>query len=48
MIPKNLVPVEGSSAKGLLKMLDILEEHDDVQNVFSNADIDEKEMEALA
>jgi transcriptional/translational regulatory protein YebC/TACO1 len=34
--------------KGLLKMLDILDEHDDVQNVFSNADIDEKEMEALA
>jgi transcriptional/translational regulatory protein YebC/TACO1 len=48
MIPKNLVPVEGSSVKGLLKMLDILDEHDDVQNVFSNADIDEKEMEALA
>jgi YebC/PmpR family DNA-binding regulatory protein len=48
MIPKNLVPVEGSSVKGLLKMLDVLEEHDDVQNVFSNADIDEKEMEALA
>jgi YebC/PmpR family DNA-binding regulatory protein len=48
MIPKNTVPVEGASAKGLLKMLDILEEHDDVQNVFTNADIDEKEMEALA
>jgi YebC/PmpR family DNA-binding regulatory protein len=48
MVPKNLVPVEGASVRGLVKMLDILEEHDDVQNVFSNADIDEKEMEALA
>ena len=48
MIPKNLVPVDGNNVKGLLKMLDVLEEHDDVQNVFSNADIDEKEMEALA
>ncbi|HYP07342.1 MAG TPA: YebC/PmpR family DNA-binding transcriptional regulator [Bryobacteraceae bacterium] len=48
MIPKNLVPVESGAVKGLLKMLDILEEHDDVQNVYSNADIDEKEMEALA
>lgn len=48
MVAKNLVPVEGSNVKGLLKLLDVLEEHDDVQNVFSNADIDEKEMEALA
>jgi YebC/PmpR family DNA-binding regulatory protein len=48
MIPKNTVQVEGASVKGLLKLLDALEEHDDVQNVFSNADIDDKEMEALA
>ena len=48
MIPKNTVGVEGSAVKGLLKLLDALEEHDDVQNVFSNADIDEKEVEALA
>jgi YebC/PmpR family DNA-binding regulatory protein len=48
MIPKNLVPVEASHTKGLLKLLDALEEHEDVQNVFSNADIDEEAMEALA
>ena len=48
MIPKNLVPVEASHTKGLLKLLDVLEEHEDVQNVFSNADIDEEAMEALA
>ena len=48
MIPKNTIQVEGKNVSGLLKLLDALEEHDDVQNVFSNADIDEKEMEALA
>jgi transcriptional/translational regulatory protein YebC/TACO1 len=31
-----------------LKLTEALEEHDDVQNVFSNFDIDEKEMQALA
>jgi YebC/PmpR family DNA-binding regulatory protein len=48
MIPKNTIQVEGKTVGSLLKMLDVLEEHDDVQNVFSNADIDDKEMEALA
>ena len=48
MVPKNTIQVEGKAVGSLLKMLDVLEEHDDVQNVFSNADIDEKEMEALA
>jgi YebC/PmpR family DNA-binding regulatory protein len=48
MIPKNTIQVEGANAKGLLKLLDALEDHDDVQNVFSNADIADEEMEALA
>jgi YebC/PmpR family DNA-binding regulatory protein len=48
MIPKNTVPVEGANVGKLLKLTEALEEHDDVQNVFSNFDIDEKEMEALA
>jgi transcriptional/translational regulatory protein YebC/TACO1 len=48
MIPKNTIHVEGKAVGSLLKMLDVLEDHDDVQNVFSNADIDDKEMEALA
>jgi YebC/PmpR family DNA-binding regulatory protein len=48
MVPKNTIHVEGKAVGSLLKMLDVLEEHDDVQNVFSNADIDDKEMEALA
>lgn len=48
MIPKNTVMVEGSNVGRLLKLTEALEDHDDVQNVFSNFDIDEKEMEALA
>ena len=48
MIPKNLVKLEGKNASGMLKLSEALEEHDDVQNIYSNFDIDEKEMEALA
>jgi YebC/PmpR family DNA-binding regulatory protein len=48
MVPKNLMMLEGKSASGMLKLSEALEEHDDVQNVYSNFDIDEKEMEALA
>ena len=48
MVPKNLIRLEGKNASGMLKLNEILEEHDDVQNVYSNYDIDEKEMEALA
>ena len=47
-LPKNTVMVEGSNVGKLLKLTEALEDHDDVQNVFSNFDIDEKEMEALA
>jgi YebC/PmpR family DNA-binding regulatory protein len=47
-LPKNTVPIEGANVSRLLKLTEALEEHDDVQNVFSNFDIDEKEMEALA
>lgn len=47
-VPKNLVKLEGKSAAGMLKLSEALEEHDDVQNVYSNFDIDEKELEALA
>jgi YebC/PmpR family DNA-binding regulatory protein len=41
MIPKNEVGVEGKDAEKLLKVLELLDDHDDVQNVSSNADIDE-------
>jgi YebC/PmpR family DNA-binding regulatory protein len=42
MIPENTVKVEGSDAEKVLKLMETLEEHDDVQNVYANFDIDEK------
>ena len=48
MVPKNLIKLEGKNASGMLRLNEALEEHDDVQNVYSNFDIDEKELEALA
>jgi len=47
-VPKNLIKLEGKNASGMLRLTDVLEEHDDVQNVYSNFDIDEKELEALS
>jgi YebC/PmpR family DNA-binding regulatory protein len=48
MVPKNTVKVEGKNAAAMLRMTEALEDHDDVQNVWSNFDIDEAELEALA
>jgi len=47
-VPKNLVKLEGKNAGGMLRLSEALEEHEDVQSVYSNFDIDEKELEALA
>ena len=48
MLPTIYVSLEGRPAQSMLKLLDFLEDHDDVQHVWSNADIDEKELEAFA
>jgi transcriptional/translational regulatory protein YebC/TACO1 len=48
MIPKNLVKLEGKNAAGMLRLSEALDEHEDVQSMYSNFDIDEKEMEALS
>jgi len=48
MVPKNLMKLEGRNAQGMMKLSDALEEHDDVQNVYSNFDVDEDEVESLA
>jgi transcriptional/translational regulatory protein YebC/TACO1 len=47
MIPQNTVRVTGKDAEQLLKLMEALEEHDDVQNVYANFDIDEKELASL-
>ncbi|MEJ0063050.1 MAG: YebC/PmpR family DNA-binding transcriptional regulator [Alphaproteobacteria bacterium] len=46
--PINLVPATGDNAASLLKLLEVLEDNDDVQNVFGNFDIAAEEMEKLA
>src|SRR5947199_7681094 len=48
MIPKNLMKLEGKTADAMLRLSKALEDHDDVQSVYSNFDVDEKELEDLA
>jgi YebC/PmpR family DNA-binding regulatory protein len=45
MLPQSTVPVEGGTAQHLLRLLEALEENDDVQHVYANFDIAEKEIE---
>jgi YebC/PmpR family DNA-binding regulatory protein len=47
MIPKNLIKLEGKNAAGMLRLNEVLEDHEDVQSVYSNFDIDESELEAM-
>jgi YebC/PmpR family DNA-binding regulatory protein len=48
MEPRNVVEVEESSAPALLRLLDALEEHDDVNEVHANFDIPEEVLESVA
>ncbi len=48
MVPNTLIKLEGKEAGTMLKLSEALEEHDDVQDVYANFDIDESVMEALA
>ena len=49
MVPKTTVEVaEESTAKKILRLIDALEENDDVQDVFSNFDIPERVLETVA
>lgn len=48
MIPQTMVKLEGKQAESMLKMIDRLEDNDDVQNVYANFDIDDALMEQLS
>jgi transcriptional/translational regulatory protein YebC/TACO1 len=48
MIPQNYIKLEGANANTMIRLLEALEEHDDVQNVHANFDIDEKLLEEVA
>lgn len=41
MIPQNTVKLEGKEAEQMMKLMDTLEDHDDVQNVYANFEIDD-------
>ena len=47
-ISKTETKVEGKDAETTMKLISAVEDYDDVQNVFTNADIDEKVMEAMS
>jgi YebC/PmpR family DNA-binding regulatory protein len=47
MVPQNVVRLTGDDAKGAVKLVSMLEDHDDVQNVYSNMDVDESVLEGV-
>jgi len=48
MVPQTTVRLSGKEAEQMLKLVDAIEDHDDVQHVYSNFDISEEEMERLS
>ncbi|MBV8208318.1 MAG: YebC/PmpR family DNA-binding transcriptional regulator [Acidobacteria bacterium] len=48
MLPQNYIKLEGPQAAQMIRMLEALEDHDDVQHVYSNFDVDEKQLEEVA
>ena len=46
MIPQNYIKLEGQAANTMVRLMDALDDHDDVQHVYANFDIDEKELAA--
>ena len=46
MLPQNYVKLEGKSAQQMIRLMEAIEDHDDVRHVWSNFDIEEKEIEA--
>jgi YebC/PmpR family DNA-binding regulatory protein len=47
MIPQTMVKLEGKQAENMLKLMERLEDNDDVQNVYANFDISQEEMERM-
>jgi YebC/PmpR family DNA-binding regulatory protein len=47
MLPKNTITLEGKNAEQMVRIMEAMEDNDDVQNVYANFDIPEKVMEAL-
>jgi YebC/PmpR family DNA-binding regulatory protein len=48
MVPQNYIKLEGSTANQMIRLLEAIEDQDDVQNVYSNFDVDQKQLEEVA
>ena len=48
LIPENVVPVSGHHAEQVLKLVEELEDHDDVQSVSANFDISDEELAQIS
>jgi YebC/PmpR family DNA-binding regulatory protein len=48
MVPQNYIKLEGAQVNQMIRLIEALEENDDVQNVYSNFDFDEKQLEEIA
>ena len=48
MIPQSYVKLEGKNVSAMLRLVEALEEHEDVQHVYSNFDVEEKELQAVS
>lgn len=48
MLPTTTVIVEGNAARNILGLMEVLEEHEDIQNVYANFDISEEEMAKIS
>jgi YebC/PmpR family DNA-binding regulatory protein len=46
MVPQNYIKLVGREAQQMLKLMEAIEDHDDVQHVWANFDVEEKEIEA--
>ncbi|GHT15947.1 putative transcriptional regulatory protein [Endomicrobiia bacterium] len=47
MVPQTQITLKSDNAKNMLKLMDALEDHDDVKNVYANFDISSEDMEKL-
>jgi YebC/PmpR family DNA-binding regulatory protein len=48
MLPQNYIKLEGKEAQQMVRLMEAIEDHEDVQHVYSNFDIDEEELERVS
>jgi len=48
MLPQNYIKLEGAQAASMIRLIEAMEDHDDVQHVYSNFDVDVKQLQEVA